>query len=209
LTDRRLIAPAAARNREPIVEILHQILPPRGTVLEVASGSGEHVVFFAQEFPELWFQPSDPDHGALSSIQAWVAAEGVCNVADPVVLDATADHWPVDIADAVICINMIHISPWAASQGLFAHAGAMLPENGVLYLYGPFRRQGAPWADSNEAFDRSLQQRDSQWGIRNLDSIIDLAKSCGFGTPEIFEMPANNLSVVFTKLAPMPPLSAI
>ena len=197
--DVRLFAPAAARNREPILDVLRRYLPQRGLVLEVASGSGEHAVFLAQAFPNLHFQPSDPDPQARASIDAWTAAQGLANVRPAIALDATAETWPIAAADAVLCINMIHIAPWAAAVGLVRGAAGVLGSGGVLYLYGPFRRDGAPTAPSNEAFDQSLRARNPQWGVRDLEAIAELATARGFGPPAIEAMPANNLSLVFAK----------
>jgi hypothetical protein len=199
----RLIAPAAARNREPIANILRRHLPPSGLVLEIASGSGEHVVHFAiTQSADLRFQPSDPDAGARASTDAWVELSGVTNVLPAIALDAAATAWPLPPADAVICINMIHIAPWDAAVGLVRGAAAILPVGGRLYLYGPFRRNGRHTATSNETFDRSLRYRDPSWGVRDLEDVVNLALLHGFSQPIVEEMPANNLSVIFTRLAP-------
>ena len=195
--DTRLHAPATARNREPILEVLRRHLPPRGLVLEVASGSGEHTAHFAPAFPELIFQPSDPDSEARASIDAWAAAFGLANVRPAIVLDATAEAWPIEAADAVLCINMIHIAPWAAAEGLVRGAARVLPPGGVLYLYGPFKRDGCHTAPSNEAFDRSLRLQNPDWGVRDLETVAALAEGHGFARPVIEQMPANNLSLVF------------
>ena len=200
MTDDRLYAPAALRNRGPILDVLRAVLPDTGVVLEIASGSGEHVVYFAAHWPALIFQPTDPDPGAVRSIAAWVDAAGVANVRPPLLLDAAAPQWPVSVADAIVCINMIHISPWAAAEGLLRRAGAMLSAGAPLYLYGPFRRHVAPWAESNEAFDHDLRVRNPAWGVRQLETVADLAAAHGFGPPHIVEMPANNLSVIFRRV---------
>lgn len=199
MNDARLHAPSAARNRDPILNILRRFLPARGVVLELASGSGEHTIHFAQAFPALAFQPSDPDPQARASIDAWVASTGLRNVRPALALDATAQPWPVHAADAVLCINMIHISPWEAAVGLVSGAAALLPPGGLLYLYGPYRRNGGHTAPSNEAFDRSLRERNPAWGIRDLEAVADLAAAHGFGPPAIEQMPANNLSLIFSK----------
>jgi len=195
--DARLYAPATARNRAPIHDVLRQHLPSRGHVLEVASGSGEHAVHFAQAFPALLFQPSDPDPDARASIDAWSAKLGLPNVRSAIALDATAEAWPIEAADAVLCINMIHIAPWAAAEGLVRGAARVLPPGGVLYLYGPFKRGGRHTAPSNEAFDRSLRLQNPAWGVRDLEAVAELAGAQGFSPPVIEQMPANNLSLVF------------
>ncbi len=200
MTDDRQSAPAALRNRDPILDVLRTVLPDRGTVLEIASGSGEHVVHFARHLPKLRFQPSDPSDAALRSIAAWISAEGLDNIDPPLQLDAAMDSWPVKTANAMICINMIHISPWSSTEGLMRGAAAILRPGAPLYLYGPYRRSGVPTAPSNEAFDQSLRSRDPAWGLRVLEDVADLAAANGFSTPEVVTMPANNLSVIFRKL---------
>jgi len=195
----RQFAPSAQRNREPILAVLRKVLPASGLVLEIASGSGEHAVHFAAALPGLSFQPSDASPEARASIDAWAREVALQNLLPALPLDAAARNWPIAAADAVICINMIHISPWAATEGLIAEAARLLPPGGPLYLYGPYRQRGVPLAPSNAAFDASLRQRDPQWGLRELDSVAALAESSGFGAPEVTAMPANNLSVVFRR----------
>jgi SAM-dependent methyltransferase len=197
--DARLCAPATARNREPILDVLRRHLPERGLVLEVASGSGEHVVHFAQAFPDLHFQPSDPDPAARASIDAWRAALALLNVRPAVALDATAETWPLETADAVLCINMIHIAPWAAAEGITRGAARILPPGGVLYLYGPYKRGGSHTAPSNQVFDASLRAQNPAWGVRDLEAVAALAEAAGFGAPVVEPMPANNLSLIFRK----------
>jgi SAM-dependent methyltransferase len=197
--DARLYAPAAARNRQPILNVLQQHLPPSGLVLEVASGTGEHVVHFAQACPALTFQPSDPDPAHRASIDAWRAALGLANVRPAVALDVMAQSWPVEAADALVCINMIHISPWAAAEGLMRGAGRLLPPGGLLYLYGPYKRGGQHTAPSNAAFDAGLRAQNPAWGVRDLEAVAALAAVQGFGGPVVIEMPANNLSLLFRK----------
>lgn len=197
--DPRLYAPATARNRDPILAVLTRHLPQRGLVLEVASGSGEHVVHFAQAFPHLLFQPSDPDPDARASIDAWRAALTLSNVRPAIALDATAEPWPIAAADAVLCINMVHIAPWAAAEGVVRGAARVLPPGGVLYLYGPYKRGGRHTAPSNAAFDASLRSQDPEWGVRDLEAVIALTAAAGFAQPVIEQMPANNLSLVLTK----------
>jgi hypothetical protein len=198
--DARLFAPAAARNRDVILSVLGPRLPKRGHVLEVASGSGEHICHFAAAYPALTFQPSDPDPDNRSSIDAWTRHFGLGNVAPAIALDATQAFAPhVSTIDVIICINMIHISPWAATTGLFRNAAAALPVSGLLYLYGPYRCGGMHTAPSNEDFDANLRSRNSNWGIRDLEAVAELAAAVGFGAPEITKMPANNLSLVFER----------
>lgn len=190
-------APAAARNRDPILEVLRKHLPPKGLVLEFASGTGEHAVHFAAALPQLTFQPSDPNESARASIDDWVRTRGLANVRPALALDASKGKWPVDDVDAILCINMIHISPWAATVGLIEGAGDLLPPGGVLFLYGPYRRAGVETAPSNEAFDADLRSRNADWGLRQLEEVEVLAARHGFGKPAIVEMPANNLAIVF------------
>jgi hypothetical protein len=190
-------APAAARNRQPILDVLQPHLPARGLVLEVASGSGEHTAHFAQALPDLTFQPSDPDERARASIDDWTATLGLANVRPALELDAVAEEWPIAEANAIACINMIHISPWASTVGLLRGAGRLLPHNGTLFLYGPYFRAGIDTAPSNLAFDRDLRASNPAWGIRALEEVVVLAEANGFAPPLVIEMPANNLSLVF------------
>jgi SAM-dependent methyltransferase len=199
--EQRRIAPATARNRDPILELLRRELPPRGTVLEIASGSGEHVVHFAAALPGLIFRPSDPEPSARASIDSWIAETGVINVLPAIALDAAAPSWRIAAVDAVLCINMVHIAPWAATLGLVAGAARLLPPGGLLYLYGPYKRGGRHTAPSNEAFDENLRARDPQWGIRDLETVAVVAAEAGFAAPEIVAMPANNLSLILRRRA--------
>jgi SAM-dependent methyltransferase len=200
--DARRFAPAAMRNREPIWGVVKRHMPASGLVLEIASGSGEHVVHFARSSTQaLVFQPSDPDPSALASINAWVQSEGLVTVRPALQLDAAADDWPIASADAIICINMIHIAPWAATVGLMRGAARILTPGGVLYLYGPFRRDGAHMAPSNADFDADLRTRNAAWGVRDLEAVTALAVSEGFSEPSIEPMPVNNLSVIFRRAA--------
>jgi SAM-dependent methyltransferase len=198
--DARRYAPATERNRDAILAVLARHLPPRGLVLELASGSGEHAVHFAAALPNLVFQPSDPDAPSRASIDAWAASAGLENLRPAVALDATAMEWPITAADAVLCINMIHISPWAASIGLVQGASRILAPGGVLYLYGPYKRDGRHTAPSNDAFDRSLRERNPAWGVRDLEAVAALAAANGFAAPEIVAMPANNFSLIFRRV---------
>ncbi|MGX5733995.1 DUF938 domain-containing protein [Bosea thiooxidans] len=195
--DARLHAPSVQRNREAILAVLGGVLPPAGLVLEIASGSGEHAVHFARALTHLTFQPSDPSPDAVASIAAWTRESGLPNILPPLVLDATAPHWPIEVADAILCINMIHIAPWAAAKGLFRQASHLLKPGRPLYLYGPYRRADRPLEPSNATFDESLRSRNPAWGLRDLDAVAALAAASGFGPPEVIEMPANNLSVIF------------
>jgi len=201
IADDRLYAPATARNRDHIRDVLIRVLPPTGLVLEVASGSGEHTMHLAAALPHLSFQPSDPTARARASISAWIAACGLGNIRPPLDLDASAADWPINAAQAMLCINMIHISPWPATTGLLRHAARLLPPDAPLYLYGPYRRNGAHTAASNAAFDADLRGRDPAWGVRDLEAVAALAAEAGFTAPEIVEMPANNLSVIFRRVA--------
>jgi SAM-dependent methyltransferase len=189
---------ATAHNREPIREILARHLPARGLVLEIASGTGEHAVHMAGGFPALRWQPSDLDPEALASIEAWRDEAGLPNLLPPVALDVTARVWPVAEADAIVCINMVHISPWEAACALFAGAARTLPAGGLLYLYGPYRFDGDT-AASNEAFDRSLRDRDPRWGVRDVRDLRAAAAERGFALEHTVPMPANNHSLVFVR----------
>ena len=191
-------APATERNREPIRAVLARALPAAGTVLEVASGSGQHAVHLAAAFPNLAWQPSDPDATALASIAGWRDEAGLPNLRAPLALDASSPAWPITAADAVLCINMIHISPWAATVGLLAGAARILPPGGLLYLYGPYVIDGVT-APSNAEFDRSLQSRDPSWGVRELRDVEAAAARAGFALADTIGMPANNHSVLFRR----------
>jgi SAM-dependent methyltransferase len=199
--DPRRSAPHVARNAGPIADVLRTVLPERGLVLEIASGTGEHSLHFAREFPQLRFQPSDPDPAALASIEAWRARTGPANLLPPIALDVRAPDWPLAAADAILCINMVHISPWAATLGLLRGAGRLLAAGAPLYLYGPYRRSGVATAPSNEAFDASLRTRDPDWGLRKLEDVVAAAELQGLRLDSVVEMPANNLSVVLRKIS--------
>ncbi len=194
-----LTSPSVARNRDPILTILRRVLPSSGTVLEIASGTGEHAVYFAGALPHLTWQPTDRDEAALESIAAHREASALPNLLAPLALDAAASEWPVDRADAIVAINMVHISPWRATQGLMIGAGRILPPGGVLYLYGAYKENGAHTAPSNEAFDHDLRRRNPEWGVRDLEEVAKLAKSRGLELVERIPMPANNLSLVFRR----------
>lgn len=193
-------APAAARNREPIAEVMAEELPASGLVLEIASGTGEHAVHFAAAFPGVAWQPSDPDEGARASIEAWRKDVALPNLRPVIEIDASRpDSWSIDRADAMVCINMIHISPWEATLGLFEGAGRLLPSGGKLVLYGPYLEADVETAESNLAFDASLKARNPAWGIRNLADIDAVAAQNSITRTRRTEMPANNLTLVYTK----------
>jgi hypothetical protein len=202
--DARRHAPATQRNRDPILHVLRRVLPSAGLVLEIASGTGEHAAAFAGALHGVTWQPSDADPAARASIAAWTA--DLPNVRPPLALDVTASPWPIDAADAIVCINMIHIAPWAACEGLMRGAGAILPAGGgVLFLYGPYAIAGAHTASSNAAFDADLRARDPRWGVRDLDAVVACAAAHGLRHVETVAMPANNLSVVFVRGEACPP----
>ncbi|HYW15146.1 MAG TPA: DUF938 domain-containing protein [Allosphingosinicella sp.] len=192
-------APATTRNREPIAAVLREALPESGALLEIASGSGEHAVYFAGRFPGLEWRPTDPDPDALASIREWRAAAGPDNLLEPLRLDASEETWPVATADAILCVNMVHISPWAATEGLMRGSGRLLASRSPLILYGPYRRSGVPTAPSNEAFDESLKARNPLWGLRDLEAVEAEAGKHGLGLERVMEMPANNLTLVFRR----------
>jgi hypothetical protein len=200
VSDHRRSAPHVARNAGPIADVLRGVLPARGLALEIASGSGEHILHFARAFPQLRWQPSDPDPAALRSIEAWREEAGPPNLLPALALDVRADDWPVAAADAILCINMVHISPWAATAGLMRGAGALLAAGAPLYLYGAYRQAGVATAPSNEAFDASLRARDPDWGLRNLEDVVAEAERNGLRLDAVIPMPANNLSVLFRKV---------
>ena len=197
--DQRLFAAATQRNRQPILEVLSRNLPGSGLVLEIASGSGEHAVWFAQHLRPLVWQPSDPDPACRRSIAAHAADVHCPTLEPPLDLDVTAASWPIGQAEAVVCINMAHIAPWAATEGLIRGAARILPAGGVLYLYGPFLREGVPTAPSNAAFDASLRAHDPAWGLRRVEALAALAEARDLKLAEVVEMPANNMSLIFTR----------
>jgi SAM-dependent methyltransferase len=199
--DARLVAPAVARNRDPLLAALRPRLPREGLVLEIASGTGEHLAALAALTPDLTFQPTDPDPDARASADAWARHLAAGNMRPALPLDAAApESWPVAAADAILCVNMVHISPWAATLGLMRGAARLLPAGAPLFLYGPFRRGGAHTAPSNAAFDESLRARDPAWGVRDLEAVAAAAE--GFHAPEVIPMPANNLTLVFRRAPP-------
>jgi hypothetical protein len=206
--DARQFAPATQRNREPILAVLQHYLPKSGTILEIASGTGEHALFFAPHAPDCLWLPSDPNPIARASISAWQAETPIPNLLPPIDLDVQTSRWPVEPPEtvkldqpirAIVNINMIHISPWSACQGLMAGAQRILPQGGILFLYGPFKYHDKPTAPSNEAFDVSLQAQNPKWGVRYFDDVIEVARQHTLTVMAHVEMPANNLSVIFQK----------
>ena len=195
-----LTSAAAERNKGPILDVLRRVLPPAGTVLEIASGSGQHAVFFAAALPPLRFLPSDRDAESLASIRTYAAAAHLANVADPVLLDVTHEPWPVARADAIVAINMVHISPWEATLALVSGAARRLERGAPLVLYGPYRVGGRHTAPSNEAFDESLRARDPRWGVRDVEAVLEAASRAGLEEAERVAMPANNLTLVLRRV---------
>ncbi len=197
-------ASAAARNTVPILDVLGAILPETGRALEIASGTGQHAAAFAGAFPGIGWQPSDRDAAARNSIAAWVVESGLGNLLPPVDIDVMNAGWPDTVAgelDLIVCINMIHISPWEACEGLMDGAGKLLREGGLLYLYGPYKRDGGHTAPSNAAFDESLRGRNPAWGIRDMGDVEAAAGGRGMALENTVAMPANNFSVIFRKRA--------
>jgi hypothetical protein len=202
MNDRKQYSPSAARNLEPIAAVILETFPRKGRVLEIASGSGQHVVTLAGAVPDIAWQPSDPDADARRSIAAWIADGEHDNVGHPLAVDVTDGGWEAALEgpfDGIVCINMLHISPWAACRGLMRGAGAMLPSGGLLYLYGAYRRDGRHTAPSNAEFDASLRLRNPEWGVRNLEDVEAEALSNGLDLAQVIEMPNNNLSVLFRR----------
>lgn len=193
--------PATARNREPILTLLKEELPPDGSVFEVASGSGEHAAYFAPRLPGIRWQPSDADPVLVESIAAWREDGAATGLLAPVRFDVSRDDWPVAEADAVVAINLIHIAPWSVTEALFSGARDVLGEGGLVFLYGPYRRNGQHTAPSNAEFDASLKSRDPAWGVRDLDEVAAVASIHGFRLVRVVPMPANNLSVMFRRAA--------
>lgn len=204
--DKKQFAPATQRNREAILEVLLQVLPANGTVLEVASGTGEHAMFFAPSLKPRQWLPSDPNPILRDSITAWAEEFKSDNISQPLDIDVELPIWPVEKEAlpelpivAIVNINMIHISPWSACLGLMAGAGRILPSGGILYLYGPYKQNGKHTAPSNEAFDESLQFQNPEWRVRNLEDVMKAAKAQNLILHKTYQMPANNLSLVFRR----------
>lgn len=197
MNDLRRHAPATLRNRDPILAALRQFLPASGTLLEIASGTGEHAVFFAAALPEITWQPSDPGAEARASIDAHAADAALPNLQPALALDVTAPEWPIARADALLCCNMIHIAPWDATEGLMAGAARIIPPGAPMLLYGPYRQRGVETAPSNEAFDADLRARNPAWGLRDLDAVTQAAR--GYTREAVLALPANNLVVAFRR----------
>ncbi|MTJ13869.1 DUF938 domain-containing protein [Anabaena sp. UHCC 0187] len=202
--DQRKFAPATQRNREPILEMLLEVLPQHGTILEIASGTGEHATFFAYHLAPRQWLPSDPNPELRASISAWAEFFPCDAIQPPLDLDASSPIWPVETKiipqpsiSAIVNINMIHISPWSACLGLMAGAGRILPAGGILYLYGPYKQNGKHTAPSNADFDESLQAQNPNWGVRNLEDVVSVAKEQNLTLYQTHPMPANNFSLVF------------
>jgi len=191
--------PAAERNKGPILDVLARVLPRRGVVLEIASGTGQHVMHFAKALPDLTWQPSDPDAELRESIALRVREERPGNVKGPIEIDVAKLPWPLEAADAVLAINLIHVAPWSATQALFQGAKALLSTGHVLFLYGPYRRFGHHTSESNAQFDLDLRAQDPEWGLRDMEAVSDVAAGAGFVLAETVEMPANNFSLVFKR----------
>lgn len=190
---------AAERNKDPILTVLESVLPAKGSVLEIASGSGQHVCYFAASLPGIEWQPTEPDAASLGAIAARVRDSGLANVMEPVALDVQEPRWPVAARfDAILCINMIHISPWSATHGLFRGAARHLGPRGLLITYGPYLENGQA-EPSNLEFDASLKRRNPEWGLRDLDDVSRVASGHGLHREELVRMPANNLTLVFAK----------
>jgi cyclopropane fatty-acyl-phospholipid synthase-like methyltransferase len=198
--DLRQFSPSTSRNRDPILAVLREVVTPGSKILEIASGTGEHAVHFAAGLDGVVIQPTDPSAEARTSIEAWRRHVGEARLLPPLDLDVRRAPWPVERADAIVCINMIHIAPWAACEALMAGAARSLPSGGPLILYGPYKRDGRHTAASNEAFDASLRRRDPGWGVRDLADVTALAAREGLALERIVEMPANNLTVVFRRV---------
>ena len=195
--DGRRHSASAERNRGPILEVLRRVLPREGLVLEIASGTGQHVVHFARELPRLEWQPSDADAELRRSVSEWIRAEALPNVRAPIALDVRDRPWPIERADAILCINMIHVAPWAATGALFEGAESVRPK--VVVLYGPYRRDGAHTAPSNAAFDAQLRANDPSWGVRDMEAVTEIAGAHGFELADTVPMPANNFTLVFRR----------
>jgi hypothetical protein len=195
----KAFAPAFGRNRQVILDVLRRVLPSRGIVVEVASGTGQHATFFSEHLPALRWQPSDVSPEALRSIAAWVGEAARDNLLPPLELDVRWARWPVTEVNALLCINMIHISPWETTEALFRGAGELLAVGSPLITYGPYRLHGEHTAPSNAGFDESLRSRNSQWGVRDVDELHELAEHTGFTLEERIAMPANNMTLVWKR----------
>jgi hypothetical protein len=199
LDDGRRLAPAAERNKEPILSVLTRVLPPRGTMLEIGSGTGQHVTHFAKTLSHLRWQPSDADPDLRQSIAQWIAHEHLANVEAPIALDIHAQPWPLATAAAIVCINVIHVAPWSATPALLGGAEGMLAPGAPLVLYGPFLQRGVPTSPGNVKFDADLKAANPAWGLREVERVAETAAQSGFTLDEVVAMPANNLTLVFRR----------
>ena len=203
--DQRLFFPATERNRGPIGDLLSQLLPASGTVLELASGSGEHAVCFQQRFPHLLWQASDPNPDHRASIDAWIRHQVLTDVMPAALkLDVEERPWPLpptirSTLKTVVCINLLHISPASCTDALLEESALLLPSGASLIIYGPFMRNGAHTSASNAAFDQSLRERNDEWGLRDVNAITSIAANAGFQIDDVIPMPANNLTIVFNR----------
>jgi uncharacterized protein DUF938 len=197
--DGRPVSPSAERNKQPIAEILMRVLPAQGDVLEISSGTGQHVLHFAQAMPHIRWQPTEQDADCLKSVASWLAQTPTPNVNAPLCLDVHDEIWPVHDVAAVVCLNMIHIAPPSATEALLRGAGNVIARGGILFLYGPFRRNGRHTSASNEAFDALLKAENPDWGVRNVEDVAQRAATVGLELEQTHDMPANNLAVVFRK----------
>lgn len=197
--DRRLFSPSTERNRTHILPILRRVLPAGAEVLELGSGTGEHAVYFCAHIAGLHWQPTDADPAAIDSILAWVSHAGLANIAMPLELDLQSESWPVQRADAIVAINVLHYTPWSSTAALFRGAARVLSEHGIVFCYGPYRRGNAHTAPSNLAFDEWLHKIDPRFGVRDLEAVEAEAHKQGFVLDEIVDMPSNNLSLVFRR----------
>ncbi len=196
--------PATYRNRGPLLEVLRDRLPESGTVLEVGSGSGQHIAFFAAQLPHLTFQPSDVQSDHVASIQAWVKEAGVTNVETALLLDACQPGWPLESVEAVLCVNVIHIAPWEVCQSLMRESGRLLAPGAPLILYGAMQLEGRHVSQSNVEFDRGLRAQDPRWGVRDLEQVDEAASCHGLQRDELIKMPANNFVVVYRRISQTP-----
>jgi SAM-dependent methyltransferase len=199
--NRKYVSEASDRNKGPILDVLREVLPASGYVLEISSGTGQHAVHMAEAYPGITWQPSDIDPDFRNSVEAWRAESGLTNILPSIHLDVTEHPWPVEHADAIFNCNMIHIAPWECCIGLLEGASKILPDGGILYMYGPYKVGGRHTAPSNEAFDQNLRGRDPSWGIRNLDDVALEARRRGLHLIKTVKMPANNFSVIYRKTA--------
>ena len=197
--DGKWFTSSAERNKDPILALLARVLPRRGVVLEIASGTGQHIIHFAKALSSLTWQPSDADADLRKSIGLRIEQEHLANANTPLDLDVTRLPWPIQAAEAVVCINLIHVAPWSATQALFDGARALLPVRHVLFLYGPYRRFGRHTSESHEQFDSALRAHNTEWGLRDLEAVSEVALAREFVLAEVVEMPANNFSLVFKR----------